>query len=493
MENNQNTEFQQSQAEVQIEQDNLDNENGKEGEEQTGINYEGEYNGEMEGDEENLSQAKQEKEKEEIEPEGEHKEQIEREIEKRQEDKLDEGEGQEMEEGQEECIKISKEEEIPQEVCDIKNEENNIDNNKEEENEKENFELKNNDKNVKENKQNSLKKRIDLLNNKLNVNKEQNLGIKEKVKEDENIADKDNEIDKENNFIILNLDKKNEKILSELIGEIKDFKNKNHYNNKQFTYNSKYPNSNYNIDFLNQELSKGLEKLNSINYNTNKAYKTIEEQKTSYIPKRHTGNFARNQKFNEIFSVMNERDFNVNKKYNNISRVRLLSQMRNKIKYNNFSDINLFVPRRTSYLFNTLENKAFNNNYRALGNDSKKYYISCIDGKAIVNGMRKDILFTTKLDYNDRKLIKNNLFDDLNDKTSYYYTLKNVGKTKRRINSYFKKNEFDYEKNNTLKRNNGKNDMKFRKIKSTFSKENLMKKLNEMNDNYFKKELKLFK
>jgi len=190
---------------------------------------------------------------------------------------------------------------------------------------------------------------------------------------------------------------------------------------------------------------------------------------------------------------MNERDFNVNKKYNNISRVRLLSQMRNKIKYNNFSDINLFVPRRTSYLFNTLENKAFNNNYRALGNDSKKYYISCIDGKAIVNGMRKDILFTTKLDYNDRKLIKNNLFDDLNDKTSYYYTLKNVGKTKRRINSYFKKNEFDYEKNNTLKRNNGKNDMKFRKIKSTFSKENLMKKLNEMNDNYFKKELKLFK
>ena len=491
MENNKNTDLQKSQEEQQIEPDNLDIESGKEGEEQNGINYEGEYDGEIEGDEENQNQSEHEKEKEEIEPEGEQKEQIEHEIEKRKGDIIDGGDEQEVEveARHDEGIEIAKEE-IPQEVCDAQNEEINNDNKKKEENEKESFELKNNDKNINENKQNNLKKRIDILSKRLNLNKDKI----SKNKENENIEDKDNEIDKENNYIFLNLDKKNDKIFSELIGEIKDFKNKNQYNNKQFTYNSKFSNSNNNLKILNQELSKELKKLNNINYNPNNIYKTIEENKTSYLPKKYTGYIVRNQKFNEIFSIINERDFNANNKYNNINKTGLLSRMRNKMKYNNLSNINLLAPKRNSYLLNTLDNKiSNNNNYRTLGNDSKKCYISCIDGKAFVNGMRKDILFTTKLNYNDNKLIKNNLFDDLNDKTNYYSTLKNVGKAKRRINSYFKKNVFDYERNNTLKSSNGKNDMKFKKIKNNFSKENLIKKLNEMNDNYFKKELKFLK
>ena len=494
MEKNQNIELQQSQGEQQIEPDNLDIESGKEGEEQIGINYEGEYDGEMEGEEEIQNQSEQEKEKEEIQAEGEQKEQIEYEIEKRQDDIIDGGEEQEVEAGHEEGIKIAKEE-VPQEVCVVENEEAIIDNNnnKKEENEKENFELKNNNKNINENKQNSLKKRIDLLSNKLNLNKEKNLENKEKVKENEIFADKYNEIDKKNNYIFLNLDKKNDKILSELQEEIKDLKNKNHYNHKQFSYNSKKSNSNYNLDNLNQELSKGLEKLNNINYYSKNIYNTIEEQKTSYQPKRHTGNIVRNQKFNEFFSIINERDFNVNKKNNKISKTGLLSRMRKKMINNNLSNINLFVPKRNSYLLNTLNKKISNNNYRALGNDNKKYYISCIDGKAIVNGKRKDILFTSILNYNNNKFIKNNLFDDLNDKTNYYYTLKNVGKAKRRINSYFKNNIFDYERNNTLNSTNGKNDMKFKRIKNNFSKDNLIKKLNEMNDNYLKKELKFLK
>ena len=498
MENNQNTDLQLSQGEQQIESDNLNIENGKEGEGQIGINYEGEYDGEMEGDEENKNQSKQEKEKEkeEIEPEEEQKDQIEDEIEKKQEDKIDRGEEQEMKEENEGSIEMAKEE-VPQEVCDVQNEEGYNDNNKKEENEneKENFELNNNDKNINENKKNSLKKRIDILNNKLNLSKEQNSKNKEKVKENENIEDKDNEIDKENNYIFLNLDKRNDNILSELLGEIKEYKNKNQYNNKQFIYNSKISNSNYNLNLLNQEFSKGLEKLNNINYNANNIYKTIEEQKTNYQPKRYIGNIERNQKFNEIFSIVNERDFNVNKKYNNISKIRLLSHMRNKMKYNSLTNINLFAPKRNYYLLNALDNKTIiDNNYRALGNDTRKYYISCIDGKAIVNGMRKDILFTSNLNYKYNNIIKNNLFDDLNDKTNYYYTLKNIGKPKRRINSYFKNNVFDYERRNSFSSTNGKNNMKLKKIKNNSSnKENLIKKLNEMDDNYFKKELKFLK
>ena len=178
-----------------------------------------------------------------------------------------------MEARQDEGIEIAKEE-VPQGLCNIQNEEINNDNKKKEENEKENFELKNNDKNINENKQNNLKKRIDILSNRLNLNKEKisKNKEKEKIKENENIEDKDNEIDKENNYIFLNLDKKNNNILSELIGEIKDFKNKNQYNNKQFTYNSKFSNSNNNLKILNQELSKELKKLNNINYNPNNIY-----------------------------------------------------------------------------------------------------------------------------------------------------------------------------------------------------------------------------
>ena len=104
--------------------------------------------------------------------------------------------------------------------------------------------------------------------------------------------------------------------------------------------------------------------------------------------------------------------------------------------------------------------------------------------------MRKEIPFTSKLEFNDSKLNKNNfLFDDLNCKTNNNYEIKNYGKTARRINSL---NINSYVKKNENSKNNGeRNDMKIPKINA--SKENLANKSNKINGNYFKMELKFLK
>jgi hypothetical protein len=364
-------------------------------------------------------------------------------------------------------------EEAIQEVHEEQNEEGNNENNYDlikEEKEKQTFDLIDNDKNINFNKKISNKKRIELLSNRLNLNR--NKAQNSKI---ENITNKEIEIDKEES-------NKNDDILSELLDEIQDFKVKKQDFNIKL---NQYSKSSSNLDMLDKELSKGLEKLNNINYKINNNYKTNEEQKSNYQP-NNINKILKNPKFKEIISIMNEKDLKVNKK-NNIDKKGLFSLR--KMNQYNFSNINLFIPKRNSNLLNTLEKKN-NVNFRTFGNESNKYYISCIDGKAIVNGMRKEIPFTSKLGFNDSKLNKNNyLFDDLNNKTNKNYTIKNYGKTVRRINSlninsYFKKNE--YSKNNCER-----NEMKIPKIK--VSKGNLANKSNKINNNYFKMELKFLK
>ena len=81
------------------------------------------------------------------------------------------------------------------------------------------------------------------------------------------------------------------------------------------------------------------------------------------------------------------------------------------------------------------------------------------------------------------------MFDDLYNKTNNNYTMKNYGKTARRINSlninsYLKKIE-------NSKNNVERNDIKIHKIK--VSKENLTNKPKKIDNNYFKMELKFLK
>ena len=474
MENNQNIEQEEPQEEKLIDQDNFEDdnvENGKVGEEQIGINFDGEYDGEMEEDEEASKQLDQENKEIDQEKEAEGEEQVHQEnIEHKQEDKEVDGQ-REMEEGHKGDNEEAKE--AAQDVYEEQNEEINNENNYDltkEEKEKDNFDLIDNDRNINFNKRLSNKRRIELLSHRLNLNRN-----KAQNSKNENITNKEIEIDKEES-------KKNDDILSELLGEIQDFKSKKQDANIR---TNPYSKSSYNLDILDKEISKGLEKLNNINYKINNTYKTNEEQKSNYQP-NNINKILRNPKFKEIISIMNEKDIKANKK-NNINKKGLFSLR--KINHYNFSNINLFIPKRNSNLLNTLEKKN-NINFKTFGNENNKYYISCIDGKAIVNGMRKEIPFTSKLEFNDSKLNKNNfLFDDLNCKTNNNYAIKNYGKTARRINSL---NINSYVKKNENSKNNGeRNDMKIPKINA--SKENLANKSNKINGNYFKMELKFLK
>lgn len=474
MENNQNIEQEEPQEEKLIDQDNFEDdnvENGKVGEEQIGINFDGEYDGEMEEDEEASKQLDQENKEIDQEKEAEGEEQIHQENKEHKQEDKEVDVQREMEEGHKGDNEEAKE--AAQDVYEEQNEEINNENNYDltkEEKEKDNFDLIDNDRNINFNKRLSNKRRIELLSHRLNLNRN-----KAQNSKNENIANKEIEIDKEES-------KKNDDILSELLGEIQDFKSKKQDANIR---TNPYSKSSYNLDILDKEISKGLEKLNNINYKINNTYKTNEEQKSNYQP-NNINKILRNPKFKEIISIMNEKDIKANKK-NNINKKGLFSLR--KINHYNFSNINLFIPKRNSNLLNTLEKKN-NINFKTFGNENNKYYISCIDGKAIVNGMRKEIPFTSKLEFNDSKLNKNNfLFDDLNCKTNNNYTIKNYGKTARRINSL---NINSYVKKNENSKNNGeRNDMKIPKIKA--SKENLANKSNKINGNYFKMELKFLK
>ena len=112
--------------------------------------------------------------------------------------------------------------------------------------------------------------------------------------------------------------------------------------------------------------------------------------------------------------------------------------MYSKNKNNNFSNINIYSPKINKFPANTFENKTIGFTHKKLGND--KYYISCIDGKAIVNGMRKDIPFISKFNNNNNDKIINNNYNNnfiFNDLTNTYKNNVNYkGKSTRRNNSY---------------------------------------------------------
>ena len=492
MENNsQNIEQEQDQNQIENQENYENGENGEQAAEGLGLNYEGEYEGEMEGEEEH------------IERDQEGEEGQEEEMEEGQEEQVYEGEEEAMEEGQEEAQENDGEENYVEQIEEVK-----IDNEKENENNinNKNEEIKNdnnendikekeisednnkyqnsNNKNLSNEKNLSNKKRIELLQNKLNLkdNKAQTI----KNNKNENIIDKDveeyndNDNSKNDNYRTFNINKKDD-VLSELLGKIQDFKQKKQDINFKLHANN-------NLEELDKELIKGLEKLNNTNFNNNKMINNLNEEKKVNRPSIER-KILRNPKFKEIISLINEKDIKRSKYYNKIGKNDLSNIMNYKNK-SHFSDINFYAPKRNKYISHGLENKSFGNNFKR--NDNNKYYISCIDGKAIVNGIRKDIPFASKFNINRDKLLNNHfLFSDL-------YQVSNVGKSSRRnnsfnINKYMKNKEFNYDGNKTQKFNYEVKNFNFEKLKNDFSKENLTNQLNKINDNYYKRELKFFK
>ena len=445
-------------------QQNFENdENGEEGEEQLGINSQGEYEEQMEGEEEMINQME---EHEEIGQEGE--EQVQQQsIEEGYEEGMDGGEEQ-VEEGHEEAI-----ENIQEGAVEEAYEEQNGQNNKEN--------IQNNNKNRKINN----KKRIELINKKLNsINSISKNNRNNNINPNENIIDKDTIEEKDNNIYI---NKRND-ILSDILGKIQEFKIKKNNKNLRLNYINIF-------DDLDKELSKGLNKLynknNKNNNNINIINNLNEEQKMN--TQTFERKIIRNPKFKEIISLINDKEIKPNKNYKSLGRSDLINFMNEKIKNNNnFSNINLFVPKKNN-LTNILENKIFGNNYKKIRNDNKKYYISCIDGKAIVNGIRKDIPIISRFSHKNNKLINNNtcIFDDLyrtRNNGSNNFGIRNKSLN---INKCLKKNEFNYDNYHNYKRfniNSGDNDFSFNILRNNFSKENLNKKSN----NYFLREFKFF-
>ena len=262
-------------------------------------------------------------------------------------------------------------------------------------------------------------------------------------------------------------------------------------NFKQKKHNINFKlNTNNNLDELDKELIKGLEHLNNTSNKINNK-NNINEKIKSNKQLSNERKILRNPKFKEIISMINSKNIKKYKKYNFDKNDFLDFKKNNNNNY--YSTIKFFSPKRYKYLSKNLENNSFGNIYKKNGINSNKIYISCIDGKAIVNGIRKDIPFISKFNYN--KLNSNkSLFCDFNQ--TY-----NAGKSARRNNSfnfnkYFNRNEFNFEEKknqNKYNINSGTNDYIFDKIKNNYSKEYLTNKLNNMNDYHFSRELKFCK
>ena len=345
MENNiQNKEeenHEQNQNEEQ--ENNYEEENGEEeiGEEEANLNFNGEYEGEMEGEEEvqedNMEEAQNNIEGEEMEinqEKGETNEQ--------------QGEEYEQINNQNEDIKENLENE--KEIITNNNENNEVNNKNENninnlkvnnENVKNNLGIKN-DINI-NNKLSNLQ-RIELINNKLNLNLN-NLQKKTKQKK-ENIIE--NEIEKEQEFNRVNINHRKNDILSELLIKIQDFKQrKENFDNIREKYNS-----NKILDNLDKEITKGLERLNNkrmMQDNTN-----IEISTTNKVEKK----ILRNPKFKEIVTMINDKEGKKYKKYSGLGKNDLLNIVNNKRRNDIFGNINIFSQTPT---FSTCFNKACEN------------------------------------------------------------------------------------------------------------------------------------
>ena len=492
MENNsQNVEQEEEKEQIDNQQNYENGENGEDNGEGLGINYQGEYDAGMEGEEEQIEMGQEGEEGQE-------------EMEEGQEEQVYEGEEEAMEEGQEEDMGeeayVEQNEEVKEDNAqenenNLKEKIEEVKNNINENNIKENVEnnevnnhIQNTDIKNSDNKNNiNFQKRMQIIQNKLNSNEKKAQNIKNKKNNNnENIIDKDIDDDyinnRNGNYRTFNSNKKND-ILSELLSQIQDFKQKKQDINIKL-------NSNNNLEELDKELLKGLEKLNNNNIKINNLK---EEQKVSNPPIERK--VLRNPKFKEIISLMNEKDIKKNRYYYNIGKNSLLNY-KNRKNNDLFSNVNFFTPKINKYPSNTLENRCSGNNFKKYGTDSNKFYISCIDGKAIVNGIRKDIPFVSRFNCkNDIIINNNNTFNDL-------HKLNTTGKSYRRnnsfnINKYIRKNEFNYDegnKNQTFNLNcRAKEDFNFDQLKKNFTKENIANNLNKIDENYFTKALKFLK
>ena len=487
MENNIQAQKEEEQNQNEEMENNYEEENGEEegGEEEMNLNYNGEYEGDIEGEEEaqeeNMDEAQNDIEGEEMEENLENENKEEHEEDYQQMNNQNEEIHNENINNNINTNEINNKEENKIENLSINNINNNnkISNNKfEKKKKKDNNNININNKGININNNDTKKlsnmQRIELINNKLNLNlnKIQN---KAKTKKENKV---ENEIDNEQyDFTKINNNRRKNDILSEVLGKIQDFKQrKENFDNIRDKYNS-----NQILDNLDKEITKGLDKLN--NRRILQEEKNIDISDTNKVEKK----ILRNPKFKEIVAMINDKEGRKYKRNYNLAKNDLLNFVNNKKHNDIFGNINLYTQKRNN---NNIFNSFQNNPVKKIGSDSNKFYISCIDGKAIVNGMRKDIPIVSKFNNINYRLNNyNNMFDDYK---KINLTMDNLNITRKKNNNFNFKNEFTFKegkKNRKFNLNLEKDGININNtLKSNFMNENWNK-----DNNYFKGGLKYFK
>lgn len=312
------------------------------------------------------------------------------------------------------------------------------------------------------------------LNMNMNINDEENQFEKE-----ENNKNEKNEYQYINqNFLNINENSNNDinskdELMNELLFKIQKIKEKRAKNN------NKVANDTNKLDKINNKdnlINLGLEKTK------------IKKYKYEYNAKLNLNNqvFNKNPKMKELVNLIKDytRDKNENDKM--------------QINFDNNNQINILKPEA---FFNNHNTKNVNAN--SYDKDYKgKYYISVIDGKAIVNGQRIDVnrgfqladnnLNNKKINNNDYNNNKNYLFDfntnkflDKKNKFNNSNQIWNIGN-----NLDLKLNNLNFVNNNEKSKilnNENNNKIEFKKInKNNFlSKDFYKEELDKINNSLF--------
>lgn len=312
------------------------------------------------------------------------------------------------------------------------------------------------------------------LNMNMNINDEEN-----QIENEENNKNEKNEYQYINqNFLNINENSNNDinskdELMNELLFKIQKIKEKRAKNN------NKVANDTNKLDKINNKdnlINLGLEKTK------------IKKYKYEYNAKLNLNNqvFNKNPKMKELVNLIKDytRDKNENDKM--------------QINFDNNNQINILKPEA---FFNNHNTKNVNAN--SYDKDYKgKYYISVIDGKAIVNGQRIDVnrgfqladnnLNNKKINNNDYNNNKNYLFDfntnkflDKKNKFNNSNQIWNIGN-----NLDLKLNNLNFVNNNEKSKilnNENNNKIEFKKInKNNFlSKDFYKEELDKINNSLF--------
>ena len=353
---------------------------------------------------------------------------------------------------------------------DNQNEENSYDNgnqirNLENENYDNNEELQNSKNKILKNFQNEEDnlKIIQGINSFNNIgNKNINLDDNEKQYNQYNIINNDNNENRQPNFININennninnarVQTNPDEIMNELLFKIRKLKGSRTMKKSDIT-NTNEINLNNNFEMLQRTIKSDKFKIN----------------KNEYIGKINMNNqiIQNNPKMKEIAHLI--KDYNNQDKNKNDNM---------QINFYNNNQINILKPDVFFNMGNQKKQNNDENNYEA-SNTQNKYYISIIDGKAIVNGQRINV----NSQYQSTPQ-NNNLFDR---KINFNYNVNN-NKYLFNLDNDRKSSFMENRRDTNFKLQNLKQNYRFNNIENSKNNNKLFSKINFFNKEFYKEEL----